>query len=81
MLVQDNGGIFINTNANKPRILSHGCEQAAHAAAFRKVLIRTEAGLRQEDLPRFSLSGASQTLMRARGRFILLSAGELGGHT
>jgi hypothetical protein len=31
--------------------------------------------------PRFSLSGASQTPMRARGRFILLSAGELGGHT
>ena len=31
--------------------------------------------------PWVSLSGASQTPMRARGRFILLSAGELGGHT
>jgi hypothetical protein len=29
----------------------------------------------------FSLSGASQTPMRARGRFILLTAGEVGGHT
>jgi hypothetical protein len=28
-----------------------------------------------------SLSGASQTPIRARGRFILLPAGEVGGHT
>ena len=47
-------------------------KHAAHRAKF--------APSSQEIMP-FSLSGASQTPMRARGRFILLSAGELGGHT